>query len=98
MVIKEIEIKKPDGVQNRDAQAIVQRTMRYDSEIYFEWKSRKINAKSLMGVISMGLKDGDKIMVIVKGHDQDEAVADLENLFCASFQNIIYGSVFTNGR
>ncbi len=86
MVLKEIEIKKPDGVQNRDAQAIVQRAMRYDSDVFFEWKSRKINAKSLMGVIAMGLKNGDKIMVIIKGHDQDEALADLENLFARNFK------------
>lgn len=86
MVLKEIEVKKPDGVQNRDAQTIVQRAMRYDSEIFFEWKNRKINAKSLMGVISMGLRSGDRIMVIIKGHDQDEAMADLENLFTRNFR------------
>lgn len=86
MVLKEIEVKKADGVQNRDAQTIVQRAMRYDSEIFFEWKSRKINAKSLMGVIAMGLKCGDRIMVIVKGDDQDEAIADLENLFARNFK------------
>ena len=86
MVLKEIEIKKPDGVQNKDAEAIVRRTMRYDSEIYFEWKNRKINAKSLMGVIAMGLKNGDRIMVIIKGYDQDDAMADIENLFARNFK------------
>ena len=86
MVLKEIEVKKADGVQNSDAQTIVQRAMRYDSDIFFEYNTRKINAKSLMGVISMGLKAGDKVMVIIKGHDQDEALADIENIFARNFK------------
>lgn len=86
MIFKEIEVKKADGVQNRDATVIVSRAMRYNSEIFFEQGSKKINAKSLMGVISMGLKSGNKIMVIVKGEDQDAALEDMVNLFEKGFK------------
>lgn len=57
-----------------DAQKLVGRCMRYDSEITFEMGSKKINAKSLMGVISMVLKRGDVVTVIAKGDDQEEAL------------------------
>lgn len=86
MILKELLIKKPDGMQQVDAQNIVKRAMRFDSDIFFEVGTRKINAKSLMGVISMGLKEGDKVMVIVKGDDQDEALEDLINMFERNFR------------
>ena len=57
-----------------DAQKMVGRCMRYDSEITLEMGSKKINAKSLMGVISMQLKAGDVVMVIAIGDDQEEAL------------------------
>lgn len=81
MIFKELTVKRGGNFTNLEAQAVVQRAMRYDSDIFFEQGTRKINAKSLMGVISMGLKCGDKIMVIVKGDDQDEALAELVTLF-----------------
>ncbi len=49
--------------------------MRYDSEITFEMGTKKINGKSLMGVISMALKSDDVVTVIAKGDDQEDALA-----------------------
>ena len=57
------------------AQQIVGRCMRYDSEITFEMGTKKINGKSLMGVISMALKSDDVVTVIAKGDDQEDALA-----------------------
>ena len=81
MIFKEIEIKKIDGIGRLEAQVIVRRAMRFASEIFFDWRTRKINAKSVMGVIAMGLRHGDKIMVIIKGDDENDALADMERLF-----------------
>lgn len=86
MIFKELEVKKNGMFTNQDAQTIVQRAMRYDSEIFFEQGTRKINAKSLMGIISMGLRNGDKVMVIVKGDDQDDALDDLAAMFSKGFK------------
>lgn len=86
MILKEVEVKKPDGVQRTDAQTIVQRSMRFSSSVLFEWKSSKVNAKSLMGVVSMGLKCGDKLMLIINGEDQDDALKEIVNLFENSFK------------
>ena len=85
MIFRELTVTKEGVISNTDAQTVVQRAMRYDSEIVFEQGTRKINAKSLMGVLSMGLKGGDKLMVIVKGDYQDEALEDIARLFARKF-------------
>lgn len=85
MIIKQLEVKKIDGVQKHDVQLIAQRAMRYDSDIFFEWGTRKINAKSIMGLLSMGLKRGDKVMVIIKGDDQEDALNEISSLFSRNF-------------
>ena len=59
---------------NIDAQRLVGRCMRFDSEITLEMGTKKINAKSLMGIVSMALKRGDAVTVIAKGDDQEEAL------------------------
>lgn len=85
MVIKEVEVVKEEGLLNRDAQTLVRHAMRFDSEITYERGSRKINAKSIMGVVSMGLSKGDKLMVIAVGDDCEAAAADLAKLFADGF-------------
>lgn len=73
MVFKETTVGR--RFTKLDAQRLVGQCMRYDSEILFEMGVKKINAKSLMGVISMLLKPGDEVTVIAKGDDQEEALA-----------------------
>lgn len=72
MVFKEVRVREP--LTHTDAQKLVARCMRYDSEIMLEMGSKKINAKSLMGVISMALRPDDTVTVIAKGDDQEDAL------------------------
>ncbi len=74
MVFKEATVRKL--YLHTDAQRLVARCMRFDSEITLEMGTKKINAKSLMGVISMQLKKGDCVTVIAKGDDQEEALGE----------------------
>ncbi len=83
MIIKKVTVNKE--FSKIDAQLLVQRMMRYDSDVSFEKDTMKINGKSLMGVIGMGLKKGDSFIVIVKGDDQDSAVAEIERLIKSNF-------------
>lgn len=81
MFLKEVKVTKPDGILNKDAAQLVQRAMRFTgSEIYLEQKNKKINAKSIMGVISLGLKEGDTITISATGPDGVEAVGELAAL------------------
>ncbi|HEY8423888.1 MAG TPA: HPr family phosphocarrier protein [Clostridia bacterium] len=74
---KEVTVLKKGGIQNKDAAYLVQRAMRYESEITFEQKFKKINAKSIMGVISLALKEGDKVIINANGSDAEEAIKDI---------------------
>ena len=86
MILKEIAVKKQDGIGSADAQVIVRCAMRYESDIFFDWRTRKVNAKSIMGVIAMGLNQGDRIMVVIKGDDENEALSGIESLFAKNFK------------
>ncbi len=86
MIIKELECRKIGGVSKNDAQTISSRTMRYDCEMFFDFHQSKINANSLVGILSMGLKQGDKFIVVAKGPDQEQAVQELELLFSKNFR------------
>ena len=72
MVFKEAVVGRE--FNHNDAQRLVGKCMRYDSEVTLEMGTKKINSKSLMGVISMALKCGDSVTVIAKGDDQEEAL------------------------
>ena len=72
MVFRETVVDR--NFTHADSQKLVMTCMRYDSEIILEAGNRKINAKSLMGVLSLALKAGDGITVVVKGDDQEEAL------------------------
>ena len=72
MVFKETTVNRMFTAA--DAQKFVSRSMRYDSEIILEYGNKKINAKSLMGVLGMALRCGDTVTVIAKGDDQEEAL------------------------
>jgi catabolite repression HPr-like protein len=80
MPSKEVTVQKKGGIQNKDAAYLVQRAMRYESEITFEQKFKKINAKSIMGVISLALKEGDKVLISASGNDAEEAIKDISSI------------------
>ncbi|MCL2797952.1 MAG: HPr family phosphocarrier protein [Firmicutes bacterium] len=81
MIFKEIEIKNAGGIGRIEAQTIVRRAGRFSAEIFFDFRTKKINAKSVMGIIAMGLRRGDKMLVVIKGDDEDDALTDIEKLF-----------------
>lgn len=75
MILGEATVTRVYG--HAEAQKLVAHCMRYDSEITMELGTKKINGKSLMGVISMALKPGDTVTIIAKGDDQEQATADI---------------------
>ena len=81
MVLKEIEVTKPDGMNSKSCALLVQSAMRFQSDVMMERGAKKVNCKSVMGVISLGLKCGDKVILITRGEDEDDAAADISELF-----------------
>lgn len=73
MIFREVRYKG-ERMTNEDAVALVQCAMRFDSEVTLESGARKMNGKSLMGVISLALQAGDGVTVIAHGDDETAAV------------------------
>ena len=79
MITKSIEIKLPRGLEARPVAELVQLASKYDSTVHIEAQSKKVNAKSIMGMMTLTLESGENVTVIADGADEEAAVADLEN-------------------
>lgn len=78
MVRKEITIRLENGLEARPVAMLVQVASQFDSSIYLEAGEKKVNAKSIMGMMSLGLDTGEKVTAIVEGSDEDAALEGIE--------------------
>ena len=74
MVTKNMKIEIQSGLEARPVAMFVQTASQYDSSIYVEHENKRVNAKSIMGMMSLGLAEGEKITIIANGPDEDAAV------------------------
>lgn len=75
---KIITVELPDGLEARPAAMLVQVASQYDSRIYLESGSKRVNVKSIMGMMTLGLIAGQSITVEADGADEDQAVSEIE--------------------
>lgn len=85
MIYKELVIKNYDGLKAKAAANFVQVANKFESQILIEYSNKKINAKSIMGLLSLGVKHDDSIYVFANGKDEKEAVEALSELAENSF-------------
>lgn len=78
MIKKEMVIKIPSGLEARPVALLVQVASKYECSIYVESEERKVNAKSIMGMMSLGLASGEKVYVTADGVDEEEAIENIE--------------------
>lgn len=78
MTKKVVEIKLQNGLEARPVAMLVQVASRYDSSVYLETCGKKVNAKSIMGMMSLGLDLGEEVTVIADGTDEAAAVDNIE--------------------
>ena len=78
MTKKAVEIKLQNGLEARPVAVLVQVASKYDSTVYLETNGKKVNAKSIMGMMSLGLDNGEMVAVTADGEDELNAVADIE--------------------
>ena len=78
MITKKMLIKIPSGLEARPVAMLVQVASQYESSIYIECGDKKINAKSIMGMMSLGLVAGEEISVIANGSDEEDAIGGIE--------------------
>lgn len=78
MVEKQVEVNLKTGLQARPAALFVQEANRFASDIFLEKDGKKVNAKSIMGLMSLAVSSGSEINLIAEGSDEQEAVEALE--------------------
>ena len=85
MISREVTIKNNVGLHARPATFFIQKANSYKSSIWVEREDRRINAKSLLGVLSLGIVKGMTITLIADGPDETEAVEGLAVLVDTGF-------------
>ncbi|MDS8902166.1 HPr family phosphocarrier protein, partial [Streptococcus pneumoniae] len=80
MVEKQVEVQLKSGLQARQAALFVQEANRYSSDVYLEKGDKKVNAKSIMGIMSLAVSKGTNVTISADGADEDSAVDALAQL------------------
>lgn len=75
---KEMEIRIAGGLEARPIAVLVQVASQYDSAIYLETDKKRVNAKSIMGMMTLALNVGEKITVEATGEDEEKAIEGIE--------------------
>lgn len=79
MIEKSMQIQLSGGLEARPVAVLVQVASQHDSSVYIEAEGKKVNAKSIMGMMSLGLDSGESVKVIADGSDEEAAIADIED-------------------
>jgi len=85
MYVREVVVQNQVGLHARPATFFIQKANEYKSSIWIEKEERRVNAKSLLGVLSLGTTGGTKIQIIADGPDETQAVDGLVKMVESGF-------------
>jgi len=85
MLSKEITLQNQVGLHARPATFFIQKANEFKSSIWVEMEDRRVNAKSLLGILSLGIVKGNTITIIADGSDEEAAIDGLINLISTNF-------------
>ena len=85
MYVKDVKVQNQVGLHARPATFFIQKANEFKSSIWVEKEERRVNAKSLLGVLSLGIMGGTEIRIIAGGADEEEAVNALVKLVESGF-------------
>ncbi len=88
MITRDIVITNASGLHARPATFFIQKANSYKASIWIEKDDRKVNAKSLLGVLSMGIAKDMTITLVADGQDESEALAGLGALIDSGFSEV----------
>ena len=80
MITKTITVEIPAGLEVRPVAVLVQVANQYNSSIYVESGNKKVNAKSIMAVMSLGVKKGNEVIITAEGEDEEDAIAEIQKV------------------
>ncbi len=84
MVTRKINIKIAENLGTRPVAVLVQVASRFESHIDVEYENKKVNAKSIIGMMSLGLVAGEEVTVYADGEDEITAVDEIEKYLCSN--------------
>lgn len=87
MFVKEVSVNNPEGLHARPATFFIQKSNEFKSSIWVEKEERRVNAKSLLGVLSLGIVSGTSIRIIADGPDEVNAVETLVSFIESGFKS-----------
>ena len=85
MISKGVTINNQVGLHARPATFFIQKANEFKSSIWIERDERRVNAKSLLGVLSLGIVKGTAVNIVADGVDENEAIATLSELIDSDF-------------
>ena len=88
MFVKEITVKNQIGLHARPATFFIQKANEFRSSIWIEKEGRRVNAKSLLGVLSLGIVGDTSVKIIADGADEETAVDTLVSLVDSGFNQL----------
>lgn len=80
-------VQLKNGLEVRPIAVLVQLASRYDSKVYLESDGKRVNAKSIMGMMSLGLNTGASVVIEADGTDEDAAVESLAGFLSGKEEN-----------
>ena len=78
MITKAVRINLENGLDARPVAQLVQEASKYESKIYMGSEDKKVNAKSIMGMMTLVLNNGEELIVTAEGDDEELAVDNIE--------------------
>ena len=78
MITKNMKIEIRTGLEARPIAVFVQKASQFDSAIYVEYDNKRVSAKSIMGMMTLGLPAGEEIKVSADGNDEQDAIDEIE--------------------
>ncbi len=88
MIRKEVSLVGQERLQSRPAAILVQEACKYASRILIEQGGKTVNVKSMMGVLSLGVPTGDKLVLIVDGEDEQRAAEAIIPMISQMFTKV----------
>ena len=78
MLTRKVTVGLENGLEARAIAVLVQMACRYNGNVFIEYNGKKVNAKSIMGIMSLGVAFGEEVTLSAEGTEEEEAVKDLE--------------------
>ena len=78
MIKKSVKIRLSNGLEARPVALLVQVASQFESTVYLETSDKRVNAKSIMGMMNLGLNNGEEVSVVCEGTYEETAIVDVE--------------------